>query len=131
MIYPKTISVRVRTKPEQIIKAYTLSPNETYNINMTDLASAIAVILFVRAIYTPQATAGIRVRWLYSPDGVHYDSPEEAEASGNYTDLGYVPGNSRQKTIIIPVLSPYLRIQIINKDPSNPTTIDVWSATMG
>ena len=131
MFYPKTISIRVRAKPEQIIRAYNLPPNETYNINMTDLASAIAVILFVRVIYTPQATAGIRVRWLYSPDGVHYDSPEEAEASGNYTDLGYVPGNSRQKTIIIPVLSPYLRIQIINKDLSNPTTIDVWSTTVG
>jgi hypothetical protein len=131
MIYPKTISVRVRTKPEQIITEYTLSPNEIYNISMNNLDTVTAIILFVKAEYTPYATAGIRIRWLYSPDGIHYDTPEEAEASGNYEDIGYVPGNSRQKTIIIPVLAPNLKIQFINLDTQNQVTISVWRALLG
>jgi hypothetical protein len=68
--------------------------------------------------------------WLYSPDGVNYDSLDDAVALGNYHDLSFVAGATRQATILIPVLAPYVRIVVINKDPTYASTISVWTLTL-
>ncbi len=81
----------------------------------------------IRVTYDANATKGVRVRWLYSTDGVNYDSEEDAEAEGNYIDLSFASGATRQRTIVIPMFQNYVKIQIINLDGSYPVTInEAW-----
>ena len=68
----------------------------------------------------------MRVRYLYSPNGVDFDSPEEAEAAGNYEDLSFAAGETRIKTILIPILQSYIKIQIVNLDSSVGVVVDAW-----
>jgi hypothetical protein len=85
-----------------------------------------ALILTVKATYSPSATSGVRVRWLYSPDSVNFDSVEDAEAAGNYEDLSFSPGTTRQRTLVIPLLQPHVKIQVVNRDPFHPVTVSCW-----
>ena len=68
----------------------------------------------------------MRVRYLYSPDGVNFDSPEDAEAAGNYEDLSFVAGATRIRTILIPILQSYVKVQVVNLDTSYAVTVDAW-----
>jgi len=89
-----------------------------------------AVVVTVKASYDPNATSGVRVRWLYSADGQNFDSPEDAEGVGNYDDLSFQAGSVRQRTILIPLFLPYVRIQIVNLDLNYGVTVDAWYAFM-
>ena len=68
--------------------------------------------------------------WLYSPDGVNYDSLDDAVALNNYHDLSFAAGATRQATILIPVLTPYVRVVVVNKDPTYASTISVWTLAL-
>ena len=94
----------------------------------TDGFSALAVT--VKATYDASATAGVRVRWLYSPDGINFDSIEDAEASGNYEDLSFDAGATRIKTILVPIFMPYVKVQVVNLDISARATVDAWRTLM-
>lgn len=107
----------------------------------SDLNGYSALIVTVRATFDASATAGVRVRWLYSPDGVNFDSPEEAEADKNYRDIGYTTGDAatgtfnaagatRQATILVPILAPHVKIEVVNLDSTYGVTVDVWSIPM-
>ena len=85
------------------------------------------MLVIVKATYDANATAGVRVRWLYSPDGTNYDSPEDAENQGNYKDLTFAAGATRQRTVLIPILTDNIRVQIVNLDSSYSVSVDVWS----
>ena len=87
-------------------------------------------MLTVKATYDANATAGLRVRWLYSPDGTNYDSAEDAENAGNYEDLTFEAGKARQRTVVIPILQPYVRIQLVNLDGSYAVTVDAWTTKL-
>ena len=119
-----------RTTPTQDLSAYSLAGGSTYNIDKTNLDTYSAIVTTVRATYDASATAGIRVRWLYSMDGTNYDSVEDSEAQGNYYDLSFTAGATRQATILIPIFAPYVRIQIVNLDATYAATIDVWTCLM-
>lgn len=97
------------------------------NIDMSNLDGFSAIAVSVRATYATTAAAGARVRWLYSPDGVNFDSPEDAVAETNYVDLTFAAGATRQKTILIPILAPSVRIQIVNLDTAAAVTVSAWS----
>jgi len=115
-----------RTAATQLFSAKSISASGTENIDVSGLDGYSAVIMIVKATYDASATAGIRVRWLYSPDGSDFDSKEDAEDAGNYEDLTFSAGATRQRTVLIPVFSDNMRIQIANKDSSKAVTVDAW-----
>jgi len=100
------------------------------SIDKSGLDGWSALVVIVRVAYNASATAGIRVRWLYSPDGTNYDSVEEADAQGNYYEPTFTAGATRQATILIPILAPYIKVQIVNKDSTYAHTLDVWTLAL-
>lgn len=97
---------------------------EEFTITSRDKHSALLVT--AKASYSVDAAAGVRVRWLYSQDGVSFDSPEDAEEAGNYGDLTFEAGATRQATTLIPLFTPYVKVQLVNKDADHPVAVTVW-----
>ena len=116
-----------RTAPTQELSAYSIAAGGVAEIVKTGLNGYSAIVVTVRATYDANATAGVRVRWLYSPDGQNFDSPEDAEAQGNYEDLTFSAGATRQRTILIPILADNVKIQVVNLDTAYAVTVDVWT----
>lgn len=79
-----------------------------------------------RASYGADATAGVRLIYLYSHDGVNYDGEEDAIDAGNYADLTFAPGQTRQRSEILAALPKYVRVRVRNKDLSAPVTVSLW-----
>jgi hypothetical protein len=84
------------------------------------------MLVTCRAKYDPAATAGVRVRCLYGFDGVNFDTPEDADAEGNYFEPSFSAGATRQRSVIFPLLTPYVRIRVTNLDTARPVTISLW-----
>lgn len=119
-----------RSPVTQDLSGYLLEAEASVNIDKPGLDGWSALVVTVRATYGTSPSFGIRVRWLYSPDGVNYDSPEEADAQRNYYDFTVEPGETRQATILVPILTPYVRIQIVNMDPVEGVYLSVWTLTV-
>lgn len=117
----------VKTEPKHDLVNYTINAGEIAEIVKTDIGKYNAIVVTVRATYDANATDGVRVRWLYSPDGNNYDTPDDAEAQGNYEDLSFSAGSTKQRTILIPILCNNVKIQIVNRDQSCGVTVDVWT----
>jgi len=96
----------------------------TIDIHATDRT---AVLITVRVTYTDTATAGVRVIWLYSPDGTNYDTEEDAIIEGNYFEPSFSAGETRQRSVIVPFVSPYLRFVVRNLDTANAVTVSLWT----
>lgn len=112
------------------LSSHTINANGIAEITKSDLNGWSALVVVVKANYSSSATNGIRVRWLYSPDGSNFDSVEDAETQANYENLTFSAGAIRQRTILIPIFTNYIKIQIVNLDSSYPVTVDVWSLNM-
>ena len=117
-----------RTLPTQELSNQSIAAGEAaeFPVNATQTDGYSALVVTVKAAYNSSATQGVRVRYLYSPNGVDFDSPEEAEAAGNYEDIGLAAGATRIKTILIPILQSYVKIQVVNLDPSYSVVVDAW-----
>jgi len=115
-----------RTDPEKAIDAQTISAGSAQDVDLSSLTGYAAAVVIVRATYDASATAGVRVRWLYSPDGTNYDSEEDAEAQSQYYDLSFAAGETRQATILIPIFAPYVKVQVVNLDSSYDVEVTVW-----
>jgi len=111
------------TDPTNHLSNYTLPGGGSVTIDV-DLAQYYMVAVVVDVTYGASATAGIRVRMLYSDNQYNYDSPEEADNMGRYYDLTFAPGANRRATITFPVLALWGRVMISNKDPSNAHTLN-------
>lgn len=117
----------VRTAPVQDLSAYSITGGGIAEITKSGLNGYSALVVTVRATYDASATAGVRVRWLYSPDGTNFDSVEDAEAQGNYEDLSFSAGAIRQRTVLIPIFADNVKIQIVNLDGTYAVTVDAWT----
>lgn len=117
----------VRSTTIQDLSTMSIDASGIQNVDKSGLEGYSAIIVTVKATYNSAATAGVRIRWLYSPDGTNYDSTEDAEDQGNYEDLTFSAGATRQRTVLIPALTDYVRIQIVNLDTSVSVMVDVWS----
>lgn len=113
--------------PTQDLNAVIIAGGASQNINKVSLDGWKTLVVTVSATYDAAATAGVRIRWLYSPDGVNYDSVEDAEAQNHYEDLTFTAGATRQRTIQIPILQPNVRVQVVNQDTTAGVTVSVWS----
>ncbi len=119
-----------RSGVTQDLSNYSLAGGGSVNVDKTAMGGWSALVATVQASYSLNATAGVRVLWLYSPDGSNYDTPDDAVALGNYYDLSFAAGATRQATLVIPLLAPYVRVQITNRDSSNACTLNVWTLFM-
>ena len=119
-----------RSAPTHDLSAVSIAGGGVQEIDKSGLEGYSAIVVTVKATYDASATAGVRVRWLYSPDGTNYDSPEDAEDAGNYEDLTFTAGTTRQRTILIPILADNVRIQVVNLDSTYAVTVDAWSLLM-
>jgi len=114
-----------RTEPERVLSAQTIDAASLAEFTVSGEGYS-AVVVTVRATYDASATAGVRVRWLYSPDNSNFDSPEDAEDAGNYADLTFSAGATRQRTVLIPLLQKYTKVQIVNQDADYAVTVSAW-----
>ena len=119
-----------RSTPTQDLSSQSIAAGGVAEITKSSLDGWSAVVVTVKATYDASATAGVRVRWLYSPDGTNFDSPEDAEDQGNYEDLSFSAGATRQRTVLIPIFQPHVKIQIVNLDSSYAVTVDTWTTLM-
>ena len=118
-----------RVEPERVLSAQTIDAASVGEFVVKGEGYS-AVIVTVRATYDASATSGVRVRWLYSPDNTNFDSPEDAEDAGNYENLTFSAGATRQRTILIPLYQKYTKVQIVNLDSSYAVTVDAWKTLM-
>jgi hypothetical protein len=116
---------------KQVLSSASIPANGTSEFVVESFSRHSSVAVTVRAAYNASATAGVRIRWLYSADNINFDTPEDAEADGNYSDLTFTAGATRQKTVLIPLFQPYVKIQIVNKDTSYPVTVSCWITRIG
>jgi len=117
----------VRGTPSKDLDSYTLDPGATAEIVKGDLDGWAGLTVTVRATYSADASNGVRVRWMFSPDGTNFDTPEDAEAEGNYVDLTFSPGATRQRTVMISIVAPHVKIHVVNLDPSYSVTVSAWT----
>jgi len=114
-----------RTEPERVLSAHTIDAASASEFTVRGEGYS-AVVVTVRATYDASATSGVRARWLYSPDNSNFDSVEDAEDAGYYKDLTFAAGATRQRTVLIPLLQKYTKVQIVNQDSSHAVTVDAW-----
>jgi hypothetical protein len=112
---------------KQVLSSASIPANGTSEFVVESFSMHSSVAVTVRATYNASATAGIRIRWLYSADNENFDAPEDAEADGNYSDLTFTAAVTRQKTVLIPLFQPYVKVQIVNRDTSYPVTVTCWT----
>jgi len=106
---------------------YSLAGGGSVNVVKNAGSGWSALVATIRVTYASSATAGVRVVWLYSPDGTNFDTVDDAVAQGNYYDLSFAASATRQATVLIPLLAPYVRVQVINKDSTNAATVSMWT----
>ena len=115
-----------RTSPEQVLTSQSIDAGGKAEFTVSDMDGYSAIVVTVKATYDSSATQGIRVGWLYSANGEDFDSPEDAEDQGNYEDLSFGAGETRQRTVLIPILQNYVKVQVVNLDSSYAVVVDAW-----
>jgi hypothetical protein len=120
----------IREETVKVLDGEVVDPGGMAEFTVESFSRHSAVVVSVRASYHESATAGVRVRWLYSADNLSFDSVEDAELAGNYEDLSFAAGEVRQRTVLIPLFKPYVKIQIVNRDTSYPATISCWKTML-
>lgn len=118
--------VSVLSTPQQVLSGYSLGAGSSYDFVVSREEAFPAVVVAVRVAYSSSATAGVRVLWLYSPDGTNFDDEQDAIDQGNYEDIYLSPGSTVQRTILVPAIAPFTKIRIKNLDSSNAVALDVW-----
>jgi hypothetical protein len=112
------------------VKQQAIAPNSYIEFAKRAEDGWSALVIIVKVTYSVNASAGVKIRWMYSPDGSNFDSPEEADNQGNYYNMTYGAGVVRQTTVVVPLLTPFVKIQIFNQDASNSVIADVWTVVV-
>jgi hypothetical protein len=115
-----------REKTEKILDTYVIDPNTAVEHAVTCTENYSAIVLTVRVEYHPLATGGLRVIWLYSQDGENYDTIEDAVEEMHFVDVSFAPGEARQRTTLIPLLTNYVKLVFINTDVNVPVVVSAW-----
>jgi len=119
-----------RSPTEHVLESETIDPSDLSEFSITNANGYSAAVVTVKATYDASATAGVRIRWLYSPDGTNFDSEDAAEAEGQYVDLTFAAGETKIETVLIPIFQPYVKVQVVNLDSSYAVTVDAWKTLM-
>jgi len=106
----------------------TIDPNSYVDVVITVPEGYTGVALIVRCSYHSAATAGLRLIYLYSQDGVNYDDETNAVDAGNLEDVYFTAGATMQRTVITPVIPDYIKVRFRNRDSSYPITgVNAWA----
>ena len=121
-----------RALPVQELSSQSIPAGGTaeFTVDAAQTDGFSALVVTAKATYNASATQGVRIRWLYSPNGTSFDTVEDAEAAGNYEDLSFAAGETRIKTILIPLFQPYVKVQVVNLDTSYAVIVDAWRTLM-
>jgi len=120
-------AIKVIKDTKAHLSDYSLSAGSTKSIEIGPITERTGMIVTIKASYAADATKGVRVRLLYSPDGINYDSNEDADAAGNYFEPSFSPGTTRQRSEIAAYVSPYIKLAITNLDTVRPATVSLWT----
>jgi len=111
----------------QRLVAASVAAGTTTNVDIGPITDRTGMLVILRCTYDAGATAGVRLRYLYSPDGANFDNWEDADAEGNYFEPSFAAGATRQRSVVIPFLSPYVRLAVSNLDPTYAVGCDLWT----
>ena len=111
----------------QDLANYSLAGGGSVSVTKRADVNESALVATIRVTYAANATAGVRVVWLYSQDGTNFDTVNDAVVQSNYYDLSFAAGGTAQATLLIPLLTPYVQILVINKDSTNAATVNLWT----
>jgi len=114
----------------QIFKNKVINASGSASFVVHNSCYSLAVIT-IRAEYNISANRPVRILWRYSANGNDYDAMQDAIAQENYEDLTLERGGSRTRTVFVPLLQDYTKIEIINQDTSYNATINVWRKLIG
>jgi len=120
----------IRITPTQILSAQSIPAADKVEFTVSDTDGYSVAVVTVKATYDASATQGVRLRWLYSPDGANFDSEDAAETEGQYNDIAFSAGTTKAETILVPLFQPYMKVQVINQDAAYAVTVDVWRTFM-
>jgi len=119
-----------RSETEHVLESETVAAGGVRDFVISDSNGYSAIVLTVKATYDASATQGVRVRWLYSPNGSDYDSEDAAEAEGQYNDIAFTTGATKVETVLIPLFQPYVKVQVVNLDSSYAVVVDAWTTKL-
>ena len=119
-----------RYSPIKIVNNETISASSYKDVDIVPIDGYSAIGLTIQVTFLGSATGNTRVYYLYSPDGVNYDTTDEAENEGNYVDILAGENVTKQITIIVPIVTRFLRIRILNQDTSVNITCNAWITYM-
>ena len=119
-----------RSDADKVLTSETIAAGGVKDFIVSDSNGYSAVVITVKATYNASATQGVRVRWLYSPNGTDFDSEDAADAEGQYNDIVFTAGATKVETMLIPIFQPYVKVQIVNKDTSYSVTVDAWKTLL-
>jgi len=105
-----------------------IGAGKTESVDVGPIMDRSGFLLTVKASYHTAATKGVRVRFLFSPDGANYDTPEDADAEGNYMEPTFAAGAVRQKSVIVAYASPYVKLSVTNLDAIYPVVVSLWTS---
>jgi len=109
------------------LDAVTVDPGASRNIDVKNEDGIYSgLVITCRCTYNSAATAGVRIRVLYSGDNVNFDSEEDADAEGNYFEPTFSAGATRQRTAVLSFLTRYARIRVTNLDTTYAVTVSLW-----
>jgi len=120
----------VREKTEKILDSYTIYPKSTVEHVIKCEEPYSAVVLTIRAEYHTLATSNLRAVWLYSQDGENYDTIEDSIEEMHFVDVSFSPGETRQRTTLIPLLTNHIKLVFINTDVNVPVVVTAWASFM-
>ena len=94
--------------------------SQDIDIDVPEWATGCAVT--VRATYDASANAGVKFEVYSSPDGISWDTNTDDEFT-----LPFIAGETVQKTEIVAVGPPNVRIRVTNLDSTHTATVSLWT----
>lgn len=119
-VYDRVITLSHK-KTEQKLTGEVIPAGGSKDIDITLPFGKTRMAITLKATYNPSATTGVRLDVLYSPDGVNYDT----DTDDTYTHP-FTAGQTKQKTYIVTIIHPYVKLRVVNLDTTYDVTVDLW-----
>ena len=119
--------IPARGTVNQDLSSYSIAAGGSVDVDKNTENGWSSIVATLRVTYDASATDGVKMYWLYSPDGTNYDDEDDAEAQNNYIQPVFSAGQTKQVTVLIPILTPYIKIRIKNLDTNYAATVSLWT----
>lgn len=116
-------NLRVVPSSTTLIPRQTIAPSGSAEKTDQPPSYVSALSVIVTASFTNN-TSGLRILWLYSIDGSTFESDSEAIAKGNYYDINPASNTTKVTQVLIPILTPHVKVKLVNLDTAESVTAD-------